>query len=214
MKKVNLFKEIIVVDKQELLNAINSQKEFGIKLDGSITFSPDNDIVIFKGKYTPKNSTPLAPKPLKIEEFLGHNYKIAEVDGKIGIKASGAWQDIIKINYDKASYDDTTNEGVNEFDDKDLEDIGWWADEFDIKYRELIDVIEKQCDGTLLCIEQEKPYQFSGLGFIKDKKQAYEVLYKYCQEKISKIIKEDPIYSKENLSDDEKEALEYFDIKL
>ena len=211
MKKFNLLKEIIIVDKQELLNAINSQKEFGIKLDGSITYEPQNEIVIYKGQHTQKVSALAPPKPISIQEILGENYKMAESEGKIGIKAANAFREIVKFNYDNALYDDTTNEGVHEFADKKLEEIGWHADEFEIKYRELIDVLEEQCEGTLLCIEQEEPsYQFSGLGFVDDKDAAYAILYKYAQEKIKEKMASDPLFAPENLSEDEEEAARYF----
>ncbi len=211
MKKFNLLKEIIIVDKQELLNAINSQKGFGIKLDGSITYNPQNEIVIYKGQHTPKVSALAPPKPISIQEILGENYKMVENEGKIGIKAANAFREIVKFNYDNALYDDTTNEGVHEFADKKLEEIGWYADEFEIKYRELIEVLEEKCDGTLLCIEQEKPsYQFSGIGFIDDKEAAYKILYDYVREKIEEKMKEDPLFSPENLSEDEEEAARYF----
>ena len=211
MKKFNLLKEIIIVDKQELLNAINSQKGFGIKLDGSITYNPQNEIVIYKGQHTPKVSALAPPKPISIQGILGENYKMVENEGKIGIKAANAFREIVKFNYDNALYDDTTNEGVHEFADKKLEEIGWHADEFEIKYRELIEVLEEKCDGTLLCIEQEKPsYQFSGIGFIDDKEAAYKILYDYVREKIEEKMKEDPLFSPENLSEDEEEAARYF----
>ena len=213
MKKFNLLKEIIIVDKNELLNAINSQKEFGIKLDGSITYEPQNEIVIYKGKHQPKISALAPPKPISIQEILGENYRIAESEGKIGIKAANAFREIVKFNYDNALYDDTTNEGVHEFADKRLEEIGWHADEFEIKYRELIEVIEEKCDGTLLCIEQEEPsYQFSGLGFVDDTQKTYEVLYEYVQKKIKEKMASDPLYTKENLSEDEEEAARYFKV--
>ena len=213
MKKFNLLKEIIIVDKNELLRAINSQKEFGIKLDGSITYDPNNEIVIYKGKHQPKIS-PLAPKkPISIQEILGENYRIAESEGKIGIKAANAFREIVKFNYDNALYDDTTNEGVHEFADKKLEEIGWYADEFEIKYRELIEVLEEKCEGTLLCIEQEKPsYQFSGIGFVDDKNTAYEILYKYTKEKIKEKMASDPLFAPDNLNDDEEEAARYFQL--
>ncbi len=211
MKKFNLLKEIVIVDKNELLNAINSQKEFGIKLDGSITYEPQNEIVIYKGSHKPKVSALTPPKPLSIQEILGENYKMAESDGKIGIKAANAFREIVKFNYDNALYDDTTNEGVHEFADKKLEEIGWHADEFEIKYRELIEVLEENCDGTLLCIEQEKPsYHFSGLGFVDDKGAAYELLYKYVREKIKEKMASDSLFAPDNLSEDEKEAARYF----
>jgi hypothetical protein len=214
MKKVNLLKEIIILNEQELLNAINSQKEFGITYDSKITFNPQDEIVIFQGKYTPKDLAITPSKPFDISKFLGDDYKIAKQDGNIGIKASMAWQKIVKINYDKALYDDTTTDGVAEFSDDNLEDIGWWADEFDITYRELIDILENECDGVLLCVEQEgENYRFSGLGFIDDAKQAYDILYKWCQNKIKEIIKTDSFYAPDKLSDDEKKALEYFNIQ-
>ena len=212
MKKFNLFKKVIVVDKSSLLQAINSQKEFGIKLNGEITYDPNKEIVIYKGKHTPQSISLTPPKPLSFEEFLGHEYKIAEQDGKIGIKAAGAWRDIVKYNYDLAMYDDTTADGIAEFSDKDLENIGWHADEFEIGYRELVDVMEERCNGTLLCIEQEEPYQFSGLGFIDDAKKCFEILFDYTKKKIENKIKTDPLYAIEKLSDDEKEAARFFKI--
>jgi len=213
MKKVNLLKEIIIVDKNELLNAINSQREFGIKLDGSITYEPHEEIVIFKGSHKPKISALAPPKPITIGEILGQNYKIAESEGKIGIKAANAFREIVKFNYDNALYDDTSADGVYEFADKKLEEIGWHADEFEVSYRELIDVLEEKAEGTLLCIEQEEPsYQFSGLGFVDDKEAAYKLLYDYTQEKIKEKINTDPLYAKENLSEDEKEAARYFKV--
>jgi len=213
MKKFNLLQEIIIIDKDKLLQAINSQKEFGITIDGNITYTPNDQIVIYKGKYTQKHSALSLPKPLDIAEFLGKNYKIAQNEGKIGIKASLAWQNIIEYNYNLASYDDTTNEGITEFNEKELEELGWYADEFEITYRELVDLIEKECEGIILCIEQEKPdYRFSGLGFIKDPQEAYKTMYTYTQQKIKEIIKTDPLFFADKLNDDEEEAAKYFKV--
>ncbi len=213
MKKLNLLKHIIICNKNELLNAINSQKYFGITLDGKITFDPDNKIVIYKGKHTPKISALAPPKPITIAELLGENYKIVENENQVGIKATLAWQEIIGFNHDLATYNDTTGDGVYEFADKDLEDIGWHADEFEIDYRELIELIEEKCAGTLLCIEREEPsYQFSGLGFIDDPKETYGVLYDFCQKKVKEKIETDFAYAKENLSDKEEEAAKYFKV--
>jgi hypothetical protein len=211
MDKFNLLKEIIIVEKQPLLNAISSQKYFGICLNGEITFDPDNKIVIYKGKHTPKISALTPKKPISIKDFLGPNYRVAEDQTKVGIKASTAWQDIIGFNYDNALYDDTTAEGVHEFSDDSLEQIGWYADEFGIDYRELIDIIEANCKGTLLCVEQEEPYNFSGLGFVDDPKEAYDLLYNHCQEKIKNKIATDTLYKKDQLNNSELEAAKFFD---
>jgi len=214
MKKFNLFNEIIIANRQELLNAINSQKEFGITTEGKIVFAPfeEREILIYQGKHTPTQTSALMPqKAPSLTEILGNNYQVVEDYDRVLIKAFSNWQELIKVNTPRASYDDTTGDGVSEFSNSDLEDIGWNATEFNITYRELVEVLEEKCDGTLLCIEQEEPsYQFSGLGFLADDTQAKELLLTYCQEKITKMMQEDPLYAKDKLSDDEEEAAEFF----
>jgi len=215
MKKFNLFNEIIIANRQELLNAINSQKEFGITTEGKIVFAPfeNREILIFQGKHTAAQTSALMPqKTPSLAKILGNNYQVVEDDDRILIKAFSNWQELIKVNTPRASYDDTTGDGVSEFANSDLEDIGWNATEFNISYRELVEELEIKCAGTLLCIEQKEPYQFSGLGFLADENQAKEILFSYCQEKIKKIMQEDPLYAKEKLSDDEKEAAEFFKV--
>lgn len=213
MKKFNLFQEIIVVDKASLLQAINSSKTFGITIDAQITYAPfsDTDIIIFEGKHTPKPTSALAPagKP-SFEEILGVNYQIVEDDDRVLIKAFSNWQEIIGMNVTRASYDDTTADGVAEFSNKELETIGWHATEFNVPYRDMIDHLEDKCSGTLLCIEQEEPYKFSGLGFLADDEEAKKVLFDFCRQRAKKLIQEDPLYAKENLNEDETEAAEFF----
>ena len=214
MKQFNLFKEIITVDKSALLNAVNSTKEFGININGDILFAPFNEkeILIYQGKHTPETPNALMPsKPKTLADILGKNYQVVEDDERVLLKAFSNWQELIKVNTPRASYDDTTGDGVDKFADKVLEDIGWNATEFDISYRELVEVLEKNVEGTLLCIEQEEPYQFSGLGFIADDKEAQKALFTYVQEKIRHMMQNDPLYAKEKLSDDEREAAEFFE---
>ena len=214
MKQFNLFKEIITVDKNSLLNAINSTREFGINIEGEVVFAPfkDKEVLIYQGKHTPEVTNALIPsKPKTLADILGKNYQVVEDDERVLLKAFSNWQELIKVNTPRASYDDTTGDGVDKFSDEVLEDIGWNATEFDITYRELVEVLEKNVDGTLLCIEQEEPYQFSGLGFIKDEKEAQKVLFAYVQEKIKHMMHNDPLYTKEKLSDDEREAAEFFE---
>jgi len=207
MKKFNLFKEIITVNKPTLLNAINSNKVFGINIYGEIVFEPFNDkeILIYKGQ------------PKIVEDFskvLGKNYQLVEDGDRVLIKAFSNWQELIGINISRASYDDTTADGVAEFSCKQLEDIGWQVTEFNLRYRELVEILEENCDGIVLCIEQEEPYQFSGLGFIQDNLQAEEILYNYCQNIVANKIKNDKDFAKDNLTDDEEEAAIFFKINL
>jgi len=198
MKKFNLAKEIIIVEKSLLHKTIESKEAFAITFDGKITNDFENEIIIFKTD----NQTPKT-----IEELFENNYKIAQSQTQVAIKASLAWREIVELNYLLATYDDSSNEGISEFDDENLEKIGWWADEFDINYRELVEVLENKAKGVVLCIEQESPYHFSGLGFIEDTQEAYAVLYSYCREKIKEKIKS-PEYA--DLSKEEQKALEFF----
>ena len=214
MKKFNLFNEIIVSDKKELLNAINSQKEFAINIKGEIVFAPfaDKEILIFSTQHKPTLTSAAMPqKALSLAEIFGNNYQVVEDDERVLIKAFSNWQELIKLNTPRASYDDTTGDGVSEFSNSDLEDIGWNATEFNIAYREMVEFLEEQCEGTLLCIEQEEPhYQFSGLGFLSDDTEAKEKLFEYCRQKAENLMQNDPLYAKDKLSDDEQEAAEFF----
>jgi len=215
MKKFNLFNEIIVIDKQALLNAINSQKEFAVTDEGKIVYTPvaEKTIIIFQTKHTAQKTNALLQQGSPtLAEIFGDKYQLVEDGDRVLIKAFGNWQELIRLNTPRASYDDTTGDGVGEFADSDLEDIGWHATEFDISYRELVEVLENQCNGKLLCIEQADPYQFSGLGFLEDEKEAQKTLFHYCQEKIKKMMQEDPLYAEEKLSNDEREAAEFFQL--
>jgi len=213
MKKFNLFNEIIIVDKKELLSAINSTKTFAINEKGEVKYPPyaDKEILIFEGKHTPKTLSALTPPSApSLNDIFGKNYQIVDDEDRVLIKAFSNWQELIKLNTPRASYDDTTGDGVSEFSNSDLEDIGWNATEFNISYREMVEFIEENCEGTLLCIEQEEPYQFSGLGFLANDEEAHKALFEFCKTKAKKLMDEDPLYAKDKLSDDEEEAAEFF----
>ena len=214
MKKFNLFKEIITVDRKELFQAINSGKTFGINIHGDIVYEPysDKEILIFSGKHTPKPASALTPPtPVKVEDIFGKNYQIVEDEDRVLIKAFSNWQELIGLNTPRCSYDDTTADGVAEFSDKDLEEIGWQATEFNINYRDLVDELEAKCAGYVLCIEQEEPqYQFSGLGFIADDKEAYEVMFAYAKAHVQKMIDTHEDFKRELLTEDEEDAAKFF----
>ena len=203
MKKFNLFNEIIITDKPTLLKEINAGKIFGIDISGEIKHEPftQDDILIYKGQ------------PKIVEDFsnvLGKNYQIVEDGNRVLIKAFSNWQELIAVNTPQSSYDDTTADGVAEFSCKELEDIGWYATEFDVDYRSLVELLEEKCDGTILCIEQEDPYQFSGLGFLSNNNQAKEVMFEYCKNLVKDRIENDPDFKIEELNDDEEDAAKFF----
>ena len=217
MKIFNLFNEIITANKQELQKAINSTRLFGINIQGEIVYAPfeAQEILIYQGQHTPQPINALMPaKAQTIEELMGKNYQVLIDDDRVLIKAFSNWQELIGINMPRASYDDTTSDGLDRFSEDSLEDIGWQAAEFDIPYRALVEILEDKCEGTILCIEQEEPsYQFSGLGFITDEKCAQETLFAYCKRKINEIITHNENFKDEYLSDDQIEALEFFKLR-
>jgi len=216
MKKFNLFKEIITASRQEVIKAINSAKTFGINYKGDVVYEPysDKEILIFSGRHTPKQASALTPPtPVKLADIFGKNYQIVEDEERILIKAFSNWQELIGLNTSNCSYDDTTADGVAEFANKELEEIGWQGTEFNMDYRNLIELVEEKCEGITLCIEQEEPqYQFSGLGFIFDDKQAREVMFEYSKNHVIKMMETDSDFTKEALTDDEKEAAEFFGV--
>jgi len=77
-----------------------------------------------------------------------------------------------------------------------------------------VEALEEECEGTLLCIEYEEPYRFSGLGFVDDLDEARDVLFAFCQKEIERLIETDDDFQKESLSDDEQEAAEFFGIAI
>jgi len=217
MKKFNLFNEIITTDRQALLGAINSTRLFGINIKGEVLFSPfkDGEILIYEGKHTPKPTNALMPsKPQSLEEMMGKNYQILVDDDRVLIKAFSNWQELIGVNVPRASYDDTTADGVDVFSEQSLEDIGWQAAEFSIPYRAFVELLEEHCEGTILCIEKEEPsYQFSGLGFVNDEAVAKKIIFDFAKEKIHELITHNENFKDEYLSDDQLEALEFFGLR-
>lgn len=209
MKKFNLFKEIIVVQRADFMRAVNSSKHFAITYEGKIAFEPFEAglISIYEGSIPPLS--PLATNLSRpIPTMLGDNYRIVEDDDRILIKATGAWQSIIRWNRLRSMYDDTTADGIDRFSDQPIEDMGMHATEFHIPYRDIVEQMEAKCDGLILCIEQEEPYQFSGLGFVFDAEQAREVVYDYCAAVIREKIATEEEFS--TLNSDEEDAAVFF----
>lgn len=213
MKTFNLVEETIAVNQVDFISAVNKGAEFAITYEGEIVTGDLETItlpVIFKGKATRQSA--VSAKPTPITEALGKHYRIALNGPKLEIKASMNWQEIIGFNMDSASYDDTTGDGISHFTDREMEDMGWHATEFDITYRTMVEHLESNVEGLIFCIEQKDPYQFSGFGFFADDAQAREVLKTFLVATIKEKMATDEIYAKEGLDDDQIEALEFFGI--
>jgi len=203
MKKFNLFNEIITLNTKELQEIVDLGVKFAINSDGDILTRGlmDGDIIIYNG---------IPNKDESLEKAFGPKYQVVISEERVLMKAFSNWQEIIAINTPLASYDDTTADGVAEFSNKDLEDIGWQATEFSISYRELVEVLEEKVQGVVLCIEQDDPYQFSGFGFITNNDEAKDVMFSYCQEVIKDKLANNDDFKEEYLEDDQIQAREFF----
>ena len=214
MKKFNLLKEIIVISREELLKAINTNKEFAISYKGDVVYPPygEKEIFVFKGKASaPKASALSLPRAQSISDILGKEYKVVEDEDRVLIKAAGNWQALIGINTPNSDYDDTTGDGISEFADEQLEEIGWHATDFNIDYRAMVSHLEENVDGPLFCIERDEPYQFSGLGYIFDIENARRLTFAYCQNIIKEKLANDPDFAPDNLTDDEEQVARFFE---
>lgn len=212
MKQFNLITETIEVSQVDFIQAVQSKKPFIITYDGAISSAMSSTKpIIYKG--LPQTANAVSGKALPIPETLGKHYSITLNGPKLAIKASMAWQDIIGFNMESAAYDDTTGDGISHFTDKVLEDMGWYATDFDISYREMVEYLEANLDeGLVFCIEREEPYQFSGFGFIFNLEKARELLKSYIQTRISELRKNDPLFSDMELDQDQETALEFFEL--
>ena len=114
------------------------------------------------------------------------------------------------INMNNSDYDDTTGDGIAQFSDEKLEEMGWHATDFDIDYRDMVDELEEKAEGVLFCIEQKEPFQFSGLGYIFNIEEARQILFAYCQNIIREKMANDPLFAPDSLTDDEEAAAKLF----
>ena len=105
-------------------------------------------------------------------------------------------------------YFDHQSDGVELFEDKELEDYGWNASALDINYREISEFIEEFCEGVLLCYDNE--IQFSGFIIVDDVNDVKIKVKEYIINKTKENIKEQTIDIED---DDVIEALEFFGIK-
>jgi len=207
-KKINFLVDEVQVSNSAFAKAINSNQEFGIGANGDIDFSFKKDkAYIFKGKANIFNKL----------EPLGKGYKIKATFVTVTISFNNIWNRVLEMNRDEAMYEDSASDGIDEFKDSALEDIGWHGIEFKISYRDMVDLLEEKCVGTIIAIEQNEPYMFNGLGFIdKDNiVEARELLFDFVKSKIiEQVSKEKDEFKKYGFSQEQKDSMEFFKIDI
>ena len=206
-KKINLLNKKITIPNGEFAKALNSNREFGITIEGKIDDGLQDEIYVFKGK----------PNLVHKKEPLGRGYRITSNFVSVSIDVSGNWDKVEELNRDRALYIDNASEGVDSFNDEVLEEIVWHSVEFGIGYRELVEKLEKDGEGILVCVESSgEPYIFNGIGFVKEEKreEMRELIRDFAVSQIlQKIEKERENYQKYGFSDEELEAINYFKLE-
>ena len=209
MKKINIKDLELNIDITQILNLHSSKTPIIIDVDGNI-YSNENDVkkkaVIFK-QITPKQiSSMLDAKAIASNLFADYKPNILGTICKI--KPVSNWQNIIDMNKDNMLYFDHQSDGVEMFEDKELEDYGWNASALEINYREISEFIEEFCEGVLLCYDNE--IQFSGFVIVESIEDVRVKVKDYICKKTKENIKNEILDLDE---DDVIEALEFFGIK-
>jgi hypothetical protein len=125
---------------------------------------------------------------------------------KIEIDKPNEFLELIATKHQDYLYQDHPNDGIDLFSDEILEQMGWYSSAFDfITYRDIANFIEDNCEGTLTF--NDHPMGFNGFVEVDD---IHDVRIKVKQFIINKI-KENPLTE---YDEDQKEALDFFSIKL
>ena len=209
MKKINIKDLELNIDITHILNLYASKTPIIIDVDGNIYTKLEEvkkKAVIYKNMDSKQISSILDAKAIASQLFA--DYKPNIVGTICKIKPVSNWQNIIDLNKENMLYFDHQSDGVELFEDKELEDYGWNASALDINYREISEFIEEFCEGVLLCYDNE--IQFSGFVIVENVNDVKQKVKEYIINKTKENIKNESI---EIEDDDVIEALEFFGIK-
>ncbi len=210
MRKINIKDLSIKINLLNMLNAISQKRKIEIDIDGEIFLDSNNNLakaIVFKLENSEQYSNILEKEELLNNIFK--NYKFTLENGYLLLNPLKAWQEIIFLNQSRRLYFDHQTDGVELFEDKALEDIGWYAVACDISYREISDFIESNCEGILVYYDNQ--VQFNGFVIVKDLENTKFLVKDFIIKTIKNKIKKELIDIKE---DDVIEALEFFELKV
>jgi hypothetical protein len=207
MTEINIKDLHLKIDKDLLMQFVKSQQFFEIDCFGTLhalNKSKQTHPIVFK------NETHFDVHENNINDILtalfSKNYKPSIKDDVVELTPLGAWQDIITLNRSKMSYFDHQTDGIEVFEHKQLEAIGWQATALDITYRQLCSHLEQTCEGVFMFYDNGM--HFNGFVILKNLQQAKDEMIQYVvqQVKENRCIKDE-------LDDDALEALAFFNIK-
>ena len=209
MKKINIKDLELNIDITHILNLYASKAPIIIDVDGNIYTKleeVEKKAVIYKNMQTKQLSSMLDAKAIASALFADYKPTISGTICKL--KPVSNWQNIIDMNKENMLYFDHQSDGVEMFEDKELEDYGWNSSALEINHREISEFIEEFCEGVLLCYDNE--IQFSGFVIVDDVKDVKQKVKEYIINKTKENIKSESIDIED---DDVIESLEFFGIK-
>lgn len=210
MRKINIKDLELNIDITHILNLYSSKTPIIIDVDGNI-YTNEKDVekkaVIYKNIDVQQLSSMLDAKT--IASTLLADYKPTLNGAICKIKPVGNWQKIIDMNKENMLYFDHQSDGVEMFEDKELEDFGWNATVLEINYREICEFIEDYCEGILLCYDNE--IQFNGFVIVEDVNDVRVRVKEFIINKAKENIDNQLVDTKD---EDVMEALEFFGIKV
>jgi len=211
VKEYNIKDLKIKIDLSNLLNTIKSKESFDIDIDGKIYVNnsiPHNKIIIFST--TENNISDLLDINTQVKQLFGQEYKPEVLGSHCILTPLPSWMHILDLNKKTMLYFDHQTDGVEIFEFKEIENIGWNAIPLDITYRQLCTFIEKNCEGTFLFYDNT--IHFNGFVVVNDVNEVEKKLFAFISDLIYDKIDKKEI-ALHDIDDDQAESLEYFKIK-
>lgn len=210
MRKINIKDLELNIDIIQTFNLFYLEKTIIIDINGNIYNNKENinnSAIIYFNQFDDSFSSINDAKSLALKLF--ESYKPV-INGTIcKIKPLPNWQSIIDLNKETMLYFDHQSDGVELFEDKVLEDYGWYANALGINYREISEFIEENCDGTLVFYDNQ--VQFNGFCIVDNIEDVREKVKAYIIKQTLKNIDENSV----DLDDEDViESLEYFEIRV
>lgn len=210
MKKINIKDIELNIDMISLLELKNVNNKIIIDINGTKYINeeiPKNKAIIYINENYKKDENTNDIKSIAKDIFA--KYKPVITGTICKIKPLNNWQKIIGMNAENMLYFDHQSDGVEIFEDSILEDYGWHASALEINYRAISDFIEDNCNGTLLCYDNE--IQFNGFALVDNIEETRAQVKSFIIEKTKENIKDGII---ELDDDDVIEALEFFKLEI
>lgn len=207
MNSIDIAKVKLDINISEVLNLVLSKQNFKIDIEANIYVNkevPSTKAIM----YVREDNSFSEEDPSLIISKLFKSYKPQVNKDVCTLSPLMCWQDVIELNKTRMLYFDHQSDGVDLFEDKELEEMGWYASALDITYRQIVEILEDKTKGSLTFYDNS--IQFSGFALIEDIKEVRSIVKEYIRNTVNIKIKEDELDFDD---EDVIEAIDFFKIK-